>query len=53
MVIKIWVNEKYCKGCLICVNICLTGALKASEEIKMSAEIIKRSRYEEILRRLV
>jgi 2-oxoglutarate ferredoxin oxidoreductase subunit delta len=30
---KLWINEGYCKGCLICVDICPTNALQSSEEI--------------------
>ena len=26
-------NEKYCKGCLICVEVCPTGAIKTSGKI--------------------
>ena len=32
---KLWIDERYCKGCLICIDICPTGALKASEEINI------------------
>jgi len=30
---KLWIDERYCKGCLICVDVCPTKAIKASEEI--------------------
>jgi 2-oxoglutarate ferredoxin oxidoreductase subunit delta len=37
---RLWVNEKYCKGCLICVNICPTGAIKASEEMNRKGYLV-------------
>jgi len=30
---RLWLDERYCKGCLICVDVCPTRAIKASEEI--------------------
>jgi len=30
---KLWIDERYCKGCLICVDVCPTEAIKPSEEI--------------------
>ncbi len=32
---RLWINERYCKGCLICVDVCPTKALKASHEISV------------------
>ena len=37
---KLWIDERYCKGCLICVDICLPNALKASEEINAKGFIL-------------
>ncbi|MEW6265182.1 MAG: 4Fe-4S binding protein [Thermodesulfobacteriota bacterium] len=30
---QLCLNEKYCKGCLICLEICPTGAIKSSGRI--------------------
>ncbi|GAH40040.1 unnamed protein product [marine sediment metagenome] len=30
---KLWIDERYCKGCLICVDVCPTKAIKPSKEI--------------------
>jgi len=30
---KLWIDERYCKGCLICVDACPAQAIKASKEI--------------------
>jgi 2-oxoglutarate ferredoxin oxidoreductase subunit delta len=30
---KIHINSQYCKGCLICVEVCPKKAIKASEHI--------------------
>ena len=30
---KLWIDERYCKGCLICVDVCPTKSIKPSKEI--------------------
>ena len=37
---RLWIDERYCKGCLICVDVCPTNALKASEEINAKGFIL-------------
>ena len=37
---RLWIDERYCKGCLICVDICPTNALKLSEEIYAKGYIL-------------
>lgn len=37
---RLWIDERYCKGCLICVDVCPTKALKASSEINAQGYIL-------------
>jgi 2-oxoglutarate ferredoxin oxidoreductase subunit delta len=37
---RLWIDERYCKGCLICVDICPEKALKASEGINAKGFIV-------------
>ena len=37
---KLWIDERYCKGCLICVDVCPTKALRASHEINAKGYIL-------------
>ncbi len=30
---KLSINEKYCKGCLICVDVCPTKAIQPAEKL--------------------
>jgi 2-oxoglutarate ferredoxin oxidoreductase subunit delta len=30
---KFWIDERYCKGCLICIDVCPTKAIRASEKL--------------------
>jgi 2-oxoglutarate ferredoxin oxidoreductase subunit delta len=30
---KLWVDERYCKGCLICIDVCPTKAIRPSEKL--------------------
>ncbi len=39
---RVWIEERYCKGCLICVDVCPTKALKASQEINSKGYILPR-----------
>jgi len=36
---KLWVDERYCKGCLICVDICPTNALQQSQGINVKGYV--------------
>jgi 2-oxoglutarate ferredoxin oxidoreductase subunit delta len=36
---RLWVDQKYCKGCLICVDVCPTGALGESGGINAKGYI--------------
>jgi len=37
---KLWIDERYCKGCLIYVDVCPKKALKASQEINAKGYIL-------------
>ncbi len=37
---KVWIDGEYCKGCLICVDICPTKAIIPSKEINAKGYII-------------
>lgn len=37
---KLWIDERYCKGCLICVDVCPKKALAASQEINSKGYIL-------------
>ena len=37
---RLWIDERYCKGCLICVDVCPTNCLKAFEEINAKGFIL-------------
>lgn len=37
---KLWIEERYCKGCLICVDVCPTKVLKPSREINAKGYIL-------------
>lgn len=37
---RLWIDERYCKGCLICVEVCSPKALKASSEINAKGYIL-------------
>ncbi len=30
---KLWIDERYCKGCLICVEVCPTKAIQSSAKL--------------------
>jgi 2-oxoglutarate ferredoxin oxidoreductase subunit delta len=30
---KVWIDERYCKGCSICIEVCPVKALQSSEGI--------------------
>jgi 2-oxoglutarate ferredoxin oxidoreductase subunit delta len=30
---KLWIDERYCKGCLICIDACPTKAIRPSEKL--------------------
>jgi len=30
---KLWIDERYCKGCLICIDVCPTKAIRPSEKL--------------------
>ena len=38
--IKLHINSTYCKGCLICVEICPKKALKASDKLNAKGYIL-------------
>lgn len=38
--IKLWIDERYCKGCLICIDVCPTKAIKSSERINPKGYIL-------------
>ncbi len=37
---RLWIDERYCKGCLICVDVCPTKALGPSQEINVKGYIL-------------
>ena len=37
---KLWVDERYCKGCLICVEVCPTKAITSSDKINAKGYVI-------------
>ena len=37
---KLWVEENYCKGCLICIDICPTEALAPAHEINTKGYVL-------------
>lgn len=37
---KLWVEEKYCKGCLICIDVCPKDALAPAREINAKGYIL-------------
>ncbi len=37
---KLWIDERYCKGCLICVAVCPTKAIISSEKINAKGYVI-------------
>jgi 2-oxoglutarate ferredoxin oxidoreductase subunit delta len=39
-VYKLWVEENYCKGCLICIDVCPTDALSPADEINAKGYIL-------------
>jgi ferredoxin len=34
-VYKLWIEERYCKGCLICIEVCPTKAITSAQEINV------------------
>ena len=49
---KLWIDERYCKGCLIYVDVCPKKALKASQEINAKGYILPIENNYERLQRL-
>jgi 2-oxoglutarate ferredoxin oxidoreductase subunit delta len=39
-VYKLWVEEKYCKGCLICIDVCPKQALAPAHETNAKGYIL-------------
>ena len=37
---KLWIDERYCKGCMICVEECPTKAIGSSDTINAKGYII-------------
>lgn len=37
---KLWIDERYCKGCLICVEVCPTKAIVSSNKINAKGYVI-------------
>jgi len=37
---RLWVDERYCKGCLICIDVCPKKALRPSQEINAKGYIL-------------
>jgi len=37
---KLWIDERYCKGCLICVEVCPTSAIASSDRINARGYVI-------------
>ena len=37
---KLWIDERYCKGCLICVEVCPTKAIASSDKINAKGYVI-------------
>jgi 2-oxoglutarate ferredoxin oxidoreductase subunit delta len=37
---KLWVDERYCKGCLICVEVCPTEAIASSDKINANGYVV-------------
>ena len=40
LVRRLWVDERYCKGCSICVEVCPTKALESAREINSKGYLI-------------
>lgn len=38
--IRLLIDERYCKGCLICVDVCPTKAIRSSEMINSKGYIL-------------
>lgn len=30
---RLWIDDKYCKGCMICIDVCPTKAIRPSEKL--------------------
>jgi 2-oxoglutarate ferredoxin oxidoreductase subunit delta len=37
---KLWVDERYCKGCLICVEVCPTKAIEPARGINSKGYVV-------------
>ncbi|MBF0531395.1 MAG: 4Fe-4S binding protein [Deltaproteobacteria bacterium] len=37
---RLCLNEKYCKGCLICLEVCPKGAIKSSGRINLKGYVL-------------
>ena len=37
---RLWIDERYCKGCLICVEVCPTNAIASSNTINARGYVI-------------
>jgi 2-oxoglutarate ferredoxin oxidoreductase subunit delta len=37
---KLWVNERYCKGCLICTEVCATKAIEPACGINSKGYVV-------------
>ena len=37
---RLWIDERYCKGCLICVDVCPTKAIASSGRINAKGYVI-------------
>ena len=37
---RLWIDERYCKGCLICVDVCPHKALASAPEINAKVYIL-------------
>ena len=41
---KLWIDERYCKGCLICIEICPAEAIQPSEKLNAKGYCLPRER---------
>lgn len=39
---KLWIEKRYCKGCLICIDVCPTKAITSAQEINAKGYILPR-----------
>lgn len=37
---KLWIDQRYCKGCLICIEVCPTKAIAPSAKINAKGYVI-------------